>query len=169
MLAKVAVMGPAPSEAIKAAILPNSSSDASLFSMVCSCIPAIICSRVMSPPVTRTEVGSCVATVGDGLGNACRSQPHNADTLRPQLARPLPTLGFYGRPCDHSASYGRESLAVAACDREDHARSPLDHVPGDRPCGQELVSHGLRDRLGEIVEGHLGQRSSLNVVIEDRV
>src|SRR5918992_3490432 len=101
-------------------------------------------------PVTRTEVGGRVTRVRDGLWQTGSSQPHNADPLRPELARPLPTLSLYGRPSDHHASYGGEGLAVAAGDREDHSRSPLDHVPGDRPRGQELVSHGLRDRLDEI-------------------
>src|SRR5215204_6261534 len=120
-------------------------------------------------PKTGAQVGGGVTRVGDGLGQTGSSQPDDADALRPELTRPLPTLSLYGRPGDNRASYGGEGLAVAACDREDYPRSLFNHVPRYRPRGQELVSHGLRDRPGEMLEGHLGQGFTLNIVIQDCV
>src|SRR5215204_465340 len=120
-------------------------------------------------PITRAQVGGGVTRVGDGLGQTCRSQPYDADAPRPELTRPPPTLSLYGRPGDNRASYGGEGLAVAACDREDYPRSLFNHVPRYRPRGQELVPHSLRDRPGEMLEGHLGQGFTLNIVIQDCV
>src|SRR5215204_7332922 len=120
-------------------------------------------------PKTGAQVGGGVTRVGDGLGQTGSSQPDDADALRPELTRPLPTLSLYGRPGDNRASYGGEGLAVAACDREDYPRSLFNHVPRYRPRGQELVPHSLRDRPGEMVEGHLGQGFTLNIVIQDCV